>query len=179
MRHLQIASGTGYCGLMPRLALIVAAVALVAGCSREPDTQAFGTAFPEPARGLSYVAGGRCSLDLASGTPIPRGWRTDTAKPIRFSGWALEDPAKPASEWIVIELAAPGDRARFFAVTTFRSPRSDLAPAMGDGPGIRNAAYELVARADKLPRGRYAVRVLMKGGTGGLVCETGRVLELV
>jgi hypothetical protein len=161
------------------LLLVVAAV-VACGCSREPDTQAFGTAFPEPARNLSYVAGGRCSLDLASGTPSGRGWRTDTAKPIRFSGWALEDPAKPASDWIVVELAAPGDRVRHFAVSTFRNPRPDLAAGMGDGPGLRKAAFELVARADTLPRGRYAVRILMKSSTGGgLSCETGRVLELI
>jgi len=43
---------------------------------------------------------------------------------------------------------------------------------------VRNAAFELVARADALPRGRYAVRVLMRGGSGGLICDTGRVLEL-
>ncbi len=159
--------------------LIVVAAALVSGCSREPDTQAFGTAFPQPARNLTYVAGGRCSLDLATGTASGRGWRTDTAKPIRFSGWALEDPSKPASDWIVIELAASGDRVRYFAVSTFRNARPDLAAGMGDGPGLRNAAFELVARADTLPRGRYAIRVLMKSGTGGLSCETGRVLELI
>ena len=161
--------------------LVLAAVlasALVAACTREPDTQAFGTAFPEPARGLSFVAGGRCNLDSVSGTRFDRGWRTDAATPLKFSGWALEDVAKPASEWVVIELAAPGDRARYFAVTTFRSPRADLASALGDGPGVRNAAFELVARAETLPRGRYVVRVLMRGGTGGLTCETGRVLEL-
>ena len=162
-----------------RLVVAAAVVALVAGCSREPDTQAFGTAFPEPARGLSYVAGGRCNVDLASGTPTARGWRTDTTKPLRFSGWALEDPAKPASDWVVVELAAPGDRARYFAATTLRNPRADLAARLGDGPGIRRAAFELAARADTLPRGRYAIRVLMKGGSGGLICETGRVLELV
>jgi hypothetical protein len=153
--------------------LFVVAAAMVSGCSRDPDTQAFGTAFPEPARNLTYVAGGRCSLDLASGTPSGRGWRTDTAKPIRFSGWALEDPSKPASDWIVIELAAPGDRALYFAVATFRNPLPDLAAGMGDGPGLRKAAFELVARADTLPRGRYAIRVLMKGGTGGLSCDIG------
>src|SRR5262249_55259127 len=115
-----------------------------------------------------------------SGTPSGRGWRTDTAKPIRFSGWALEDPAKPASDWIVIELAAPGDRARYFAVSTFRNPRPDLAAGMGDGPGLRKAAFELAARADALPRGRYSIRILMKGGAGGgLSCDTGRAIELV
>ena len=158
---------------------IVLAVSLAAGCSREPESQAFGTAFPEPARGLTFGNGGRCSLDFASGTPSGRNWRTDTTKPIRFSGWALEDPAKPASSWVVIELAAPGDRARYFAVTTSRNARADLTAAMGDGPGLRNAAFELVARAETLPRGRYTIRVLMKGGTGGLICETGRVLELI
>ena len=157
---------------------LVFAVAASAGCSHEPDTQSFGTAFPEPARNITYVAGGRCSLDLASGAPMGRGWRTDTAKPLHFSGWALEDPSKPASEWIVIELAAPGDRARYFAVSTFRNPRPDLAAGMGDGPGLRRAAFELVARADALPRGPYAIRVLMKGDKGGLRCDTGRVLDL-
>lgn len=141
--------------------------------------QTFGTAFPEPARGLSYVAGGRCNLESVTGTPTARGWRTDSTKPIRFSGWALEDVAKPASEWIVVELAAPGDRARYFAVTTFRSPRTDLATGLGDGPGVRNAAFEVIARADPLPRGRYAVRILMRGGTGGLICESNRLVELI
>ena len=160
--------------------LLAAALAatLVAGCTKEPETQAFGTAFPEPARGLSFVAGGRCNIEFVTGVPAGRGWRTDTSKPLKFSGWALEDVAKPASEWIVVELAAPADRARYFAVTTFRSPRTDLASGLGDGPGVRNAAFELVARADALPRGRYAVRVLMRGGSGGLICDTGRVLEL-
>lgn len=159
--------------------LVLLAAALAAACSREPETQAFGTAFPAPARGLTYVAGGRCSLDAVTGTPVDRGWRADTAKPLRFSGWALEDPARPASEWVAIELAAPGDRARYFAATTFRSPRADLAASLGDGPGVRNAAFELVARADDLPRGRYAVRVLMRGSAGGVVCDTGRTLELI
>jgi hypothetical protein len=154
------------------------AAALAAACSSDADTQAFGTAFPEPARGLSYVAGGRCSLDFVTGTPTDRGWRSDTSTPLRFSGWALEDAAKPASVWIAVELAAPGDRTRYFAATTFRSPRPDLAPVLGDGPGVQNAAFELVARADDLPRGRYAVRVLMRGAAGGLVCDTGRTLEL-
>jgi len=160
--------------------LLAAALAatLVAGCTKEPETQAFGTAFPEPARGLSFVAGGRCNIEFVTGVPVGPGWRTDTSKPLKFSGWALEDVAKPASEWIVVELAAPADRARYFAVTTFRSPRTDLASGLGDGPGVRNAAFELVARADTLPRGRYVVRVLMRGGSGGLMCETNRVLEL-
>jgi hypothetical protein len=160
------------------LVAAVAAVALASGCANESDTQSFGTAFPEPARGLSFVAGGRCNVELVTGVPMERGWRTDTAKPLRIAGWALEDVAKPASEWIVVELAAPGGRARYFAVTTFRSPRADLLSALGDGPGVRNAAFELVARADTLPRGRYALRVLMRGGTGGLMCDTNRVLEL-
>jgi hypothetical protein len=30
-----------------------------------------------------------------------------------------------------------------------------------------------------MPRGRYALRVLMRGGTGGLTCDTGKVLELI
>jgi hypothetical protein len=161
----------------PALVAILAA-ALVAACSKEPDTQAFGTAFPEPARGLSFVAGGRCNLESVTGTPIDRGWRSDSAAALKFSGWALEDAAKPASEWIVVELAAPRDRARYFAVTTFRSPRADLAAALGDGPGVRSAAFELVARTDNLPRGRYAVRVLMRGAAGGVSCETNRVIEL-
>ena len=158
------------------VALVLAALA--AGCAKEADVQAFGTAFPEPARGLSFVVGGRCNLESVTATPIDRGWRSDSSKPIRFSGWALEDIAKPASEWIVIELAAPNDRARYFAATTFRSPRADLVPALGDGPGVKNAAFEVIARADMLPRGRYAVRVLMRGGTGGLICDTNRLLEL-
>ncbi|MEO8675485.1 MAG: hypothetical protein ABI569_07890 [Casimicrobiaceae bacterium] len=159
------------------LAAVVAS-ALASGCTNEANTQAFGTAFPEPARGLSFAPGGRCNVEFVTGVPMDRGWRTDTAKPLKFGGWALEDVAKPASEWIVVELAAPGDRARYFAVTTFRSARADLAYVLGDGPGARNAAFELVARADTLPRGRYVVRVLMLGGTGGLMCETNRVLEL-
>jgi len=171
----RAAVGRGRCFL----SLLIALGGLVVGCSREPEGQAFGTAFPEPARALTFVAGGRCSLDLASGTPSGRGWRTDTSKPLRLSGWALEDPAKPASDWIVIELAAPGDRARYFALTTFRNPRPDLAAGMGEGPGLRNAAFEVVARAETLPRGRYLIRVLMKGTNGGLICDTGRVLELV
>jgi hypothetical protein len=163
---------------VPRFVAALLVAALAGGCAQEPDTQAFGTAFPEPARGLSYVAGGRCGLDFVTGTPTSKGWRADTSKPLRFSGWALEDIARPASEWIVVELAGPGDRARFFAVTSFRSSRGDLAGALGDGPGVRNAAFELVARAEALPRGRYAVRLLMRGAASGLVCETGRVLEL-
>lgn len=161
-------------------ALLVAVVtaAFAVACTVEPEVQAFGTAFPEPARGLSFVAGGRCNVEFVSGTPIDRGWRSNSAKPIKISGWALEDVAKPASEWIVIELAAPGDRARYFASTTFRSARADLATGLGDGPGVRSAAFEVVARADALPRGRYAVRVLMRGGTGGLICQSNRVLEL-
>ena len=162
------------------VALTVAAVlTLAAACTREPDAQSFGTAYPELARGLTYASGGRCHLDIASGTPIAQGWRTDSSKPIWISGWALEDPAKPASEWVVIELAAPGDRARYFAVTAVRKPHAGLAALVGDGPGVRNAAFELVARADTLPRGRYAVRVLMRGATGGLTCDTGKVLELI
>jgi hypothetical protein len=157
---------------------VVAVLALAAACTREPEAQSFGTAYPELARGLSYANGGRCHLDIASGTPIDQGWRTDSSKPIWLSGWALEDPAKPASEWVVIELAAPLDRARYFAVTAVRKPHAELAFLIGDGPGVRNAAFELVARADALPRGRYAVRVLMRGGTGGLICDTGRVLDL-
>lgn len=155
------------------------AAILAGGCAREPETQAFGTAFPEPARGLSFVAGGRCDLDIASGKPIDRGWRADSSKPIWISGWALEDPAMPASDWIVIELAARGDRARYFAVSSVRKPHAELAARIGDSPGVRNAAFELAARADTLPRGRYAVRVLMPGKAGGLICETGRVLELI
>ena len=152
--------------------------ALVTSCAKEPDAQAFGTAFPEPARGLSFAAGGRCNLDAVTGTPIDHGWRSDGAEALKFSGWALEDVAKPASAWIVVELAAPGDRARYFAATTFRSSRTDLVSALGDGPGVRNAAFELSARADALPRGRYAVRLLKSGGAGGLICDPKRVLEL-
>lgn len=156
----------------------IVATAVATGCSKNADTQAFGTAFPEPARGLSFVEGGRCNLDFVTGAPIERGWRADTSQPIRFSGWALEDAAKPASEWVVIELAAPGDRARYFVVTTFRSSRADLAGALGDGPGVRNAAFEVIARADTIPRGRYLVRLLMRGTSGGLRCETNRRVEL-
>lgn len=163
---------------MRHLLVVALAAVLASGCTKEPETQAFGTAYPEPARGLSYANGGRCQLDIVSGTPIDRGWRADSSKPIWFSGWALEDPAKPASEWIVIELAAPRDRARYFAVSAVRKPHAELALRIGDGPGVRNAAFELVARANTLPLGRYAVHVLMPGATGGLICDTGRVLEL-
>jgi hypothetical protein len=162
-----------------RVFVALVATALAAGCSKEPDTQAFGTAFPEPARGISFVAGGRCNVDFVTGTPTDRGWRTDSSKPIKFSGWALEDAANAASEWVVVELAAPADRARYFAVTAFRSPRADLAGMLGDGPGLRNAAFELIARTDSLPRGRYAVRLLMRGGAEGLRCETNRQVELI
>ena len=158
---------------------LAAAIALAAACSREPEAQSFGSALPEPARGLSYVAGGQCHVDAASGTPIDRGWRNDTSKPIWISGWAFEDAAKPASDWVVIELAAPGDRARFFAVSTIRKRHAGLAARLGDGPGVRNAAFELAARADALPRGRYTVRVLMRGGSSGLICETRQVLDLI
>ena len=138
----------------------------LAACTREPEAQSFGTAFPEPARGLLYANGGRCHLDIASGTPIDQGWRTDSSKPIWISGWALEDPAKPGSEWVVVELAAPGDRARYLrGHDDPQAARRSSPRLIGDGPGVRNAAFELVARADALPRGRYAVRVLMRGGT--------------
>jgi hypothetical protein len=162
-----------------RIFAVALAAIIVGSCSQEPETQAFGTAFPEPARGLSFVAGGRCSIDFVTGSPIQRGWRADSAKPIKFSGWALEDVAKPASDWIVVELAVPGDRARYFVATTFRSPRADLASSLGDGPGIRNAAFEVLARADRLPHGRYVVRILMPGPTGGLICDSNRLIELI
>ena len=155
------------------------ALLLASACAQEPEPQAFSVAVSEPARGIAFTAGGRCNLDLVSGTPTRVGWRSDTVKPLRFSGWALEDVARPASEWIVVELVAPGDRARYFAVTTLRGARSDLAASLGDGPGVRNAAFELVARADAMPRGRYLIRLLMRGATGGLVCETGKMLELI
>src|SRR5258708_4390449 len=139
---------------MRNLLVVALAAVFASGCSKEPDAQAFGTGFPEPARGLSYANGGRCQLDIVSGTPIDRGWPGDSSKPIWFSGWALEAPAKPASEWIVIELAAPRDRARYFAVSAVRKPHAELASRIGDGPGVRNAAFELVARANTLPLGR-------------------------
>ena len=154
-------------------------LAFATGCSREPEAQAFGSAMPEQGRNISYVAGGQCHLDVVSGTLTPRGWRTNTDKATWISGWAYDDPARPPSEWVVVELAAPGDRARYFAVSTLRKPNAELAARFGDTPAARNAAFELVARADALPRGRYAIRVLMKGSSGGLRCETGRVLELL
>ena len=164
---------------MARIAATLVAALLAAACAREPERQPFGTAVPEQARGLAFVTGGRCGLDLVSGTETANGWRTTTVEPITFSGWALEDVARPASEWIVIELVASGERARFFAVTTQRGPRADLAATLGDGPGVRNAAFELVARAETLPRGRYAIRLRMRGVAGGLVCNTGRAVELI
>jgi len=164
---------------MGPIAALLVGLLVAAACTREPEPQAFSAAVPEPARGIAFTAGGRCNLDLVSGTPTRLGWRSDTVKPLRFSGWALEDVAKPASEWIVVELVAPGDRARYFTLTTLRGARGDLAATLGDGPGVRNAAFELVARADAMPRGRYAIRLLMRGATGGLVCETGKTLELI
>jgi hypothetical protein len=155
------------------------AAALLAACGKGPEPQSFGTAVPEPARGVAFAPGGRCNLDRASGTETRRGWRTDTVRPIRISGWAIEDVAQAAPPWIVVELVAPGDRARFFAVATVRSMRSDLAVSLGDGPALRNAGFELVARAESLPRERYAVYLLMHGATGGLACATGRTLELI
>ncbi len=164
---------------MWRVAAAMLVALLAVACTREPEPQAFGIAVPEPARGVAFAAGARCSVELVTGTANATGWRTDTVKPLRFSGWALEDVAYPASEWIVMELAASGERARFFAVTTTRGPRGDLVPTLGDGPGVRNAGFELVARADALPRGRYAIRLLMRGAAGGLVCDTRRVVELI
>ena len=164
--------------MRPLFPFVAAAVALAMGCSREPDAQAFGSAFPEPARNLSYVKGGRCNLDIASGAPTNRGWRTDASKTIWMSGWAYDDPSRRASDWVVVELAAPGDRARFFALSTIRKPHPQVIAQIGDVPASQNAAFELVARADTLPVGRYAIRVLMKGVGGGLICDTGRTLEL-
>ena len=161
------------------IALLVTAAALLAtACSREPEAQAFSSGLPPQARNLSYVAGGQCHIDAASGTPVIEGWRVNTSTPIWISGWAYDDPGRPASEWIVVELAAPGDRARFFAVSSVRKPNAEVTARLGNSPASHNAAFELVARADMLPRGRYSIRVLMKSEKGGLKCETGRVLDL-
>jgi hypothetical protein len=163
---------------MRAAAVLAAAMALASGCAREPEVQAFGMALPEPARGLTFVAGGSCNVESVSGTLGDRGWRVDTTKPLRISGWAYEEPSTPSSPWAVVELAAPGDRARYFAATTDRGPLLIAAPGL-DGPGVRSAAFDLVARADNLPRGRYVVRVLTRGTAGGLTCETKRPIELV
>jgi hypothetical protein len=167
-------------GVWVRWFAAVLATVLLAACGRGPEPQSFGSAVPEPARGLAFAPGGRCNLDLVSGTETPRGWRTSTVSPIRISGWAIGEVAQVGSPWVVVELVAPGDRARFFAVTTVRRMRSDLVTSLGDGPALSNAGFELVVRAESLPRERYAVYLLMRGGaTGGLACATGRTLELV
>ncbi len=156
------------------------AAVLAVACAKQPEPQSFGSAIPEPARGLAFVPGGRCNLEFVSGTGTRGGWRTGTLKPIVISGWALENATQTASPWVVVELVAPGDRARFFAVTTIRRPRPDVAAILGaNGPGLQNAGFELVASADSLPRGRYAVYLLIGSAARGLACATGRILEFI
>jgi hypothetical protein len=121
------------------------AALLAAACAREPERQPFGTAVPEPARGLVFVTVA-AAVSTSSAKRSRNGWRTTTVEPITFSGWALEDVARPASEWIVVELVASGERARFFAVTTQR-PRADLGRRSATVP-----AYAMPFRARRTRR---------------------------
>jgi hypothetical protein len=127
------------------IAAVAAAVALAAGCRRRSAGVRRGHA-----RAGAQPRTRKAAALIASGAPIERGWRADSSVPIWLSGWALEDPAKPASEWVVIELAAPGDRA-LFRVSMIRNPTPSWPRAWETAQAWRRRS--IVARADMLPRG--------------------------
>jgi hypothetical protein len=50
--------------------------------------------------------------------------------------------------------------------------------ALGPGPGLSKAAFELIAAPGDLPAGRYTVRLLFGSAAGGISCATPVPLEL-
>ena len=159
-------------------AAVAAVPVLLGACGDGEGVQSFSSGLPPEARGMSFVAGGRCSVDSISATRAEDVWRAGRDKPLRFSGWAIETSTMTTSDWLVVELAAPNDARRFFAGTTTRGERGDLMAALGAGPGLSKAAFELIAAPGDLPAGRYTVRLLFGSAAGGISCTTPVPLEL-
>ena len=56
--------------------------------------------------------------------------------------------------------------------------RDDLIYAIGPGPGIAKAAFELTGTLQRVPPGSFDVTLILRGPAGLVACSTDRQLEV-
>ena len=163
---------------VPRRLFVVAVVVILAGgCSKEPKRRRSAPRFPRPPADSRPSPAGRRSLDFVTESADPTRLGARLRKPIKFSGWALKTSrSRHRSGSSSSRCGAPRPRPLLCGDDCSWSPRTDLATGLGDGPAYATR-HSRWSRADWLPRGRYAVRILMRGGTDGLICESNRMVE--
>ncbi len=140
-----------------------------------------GTSFsqiaPPEFAGREPQAGGKCWLEAVNGAEPGAPWQVSRQHRVHFRGWAVDGATLSTSGWLVVRLTNAG--GRYYALTWARANREDVGRALGAGPGIAQAGFDLMGTLQQVPPGTYEIDVIIGAPTGPVSCATGRQLVAI
>ena len=151
------------------------AALVLAACAEYLGTS-FSEIAPQEISGRPVQAGGRCGLEAVNGVASGGPWHVSRARPANLRGWAIDPVSMTNSDWLVVELNPVGGGRPFYAITWARGVRDDLVYAIGPGPGIAKAAFELTGTFQRVPAGSFDVTLIVQASAGLVACRTQRQL---
>ena len=154
------------------------AAPLVLACALAACAEYLGTSFsqiaPPELGGREPQPGGQCWLETVNGVQPGEPWQVSRQRRVVFRGWALDGATLSTSVWLVVRLRNAG--GRYYAVTWARANREDVGRALGKGPGIAQAGFELIGTLQQVPPGTYDIDLVIGVPTGPVLCPSGRKL---
>jgi len=167
-----------------QIVLVLATVLLSIGCQKEYSATA--PKYQAPAGATEFTAsipgdidissrkleqGGKCSLDtvnkIAAGTATKIELNTD----LFMSGWAVDEQNASLGKTLMIELKNIDGKTNYYAATTTRGQRPDVAVALKNKK-YENSGFELVAVGKAVKAGKYGINILIIDEKTSTSCDT-------
>jgi hypothetical protein len=141
----------------------------------ETSLTALSGEIPAGIRGLEFVLGGKCAIDMINGISQTEVVSIDRTGAMAVEGWAFDDVAVNVPPELVLQLV-DGEQ-RYYGVLTRRGERDDLSQAFGNAV-FSQAGYAGLIDIASLPPAQYDVLVIQKQSHKNLVCPTYRKLTI-
>jgi hypothetical protein len=157
---------------------ILLAALTLAACAEYLGTS-FSEIAPPEISGREVRPGGRCWLEKVNGAPPGAPWPLSRQYRAFIQGWALDGATLSSSGWLIVRLTRTGGDQRYYALTSVRAARPDVARELGAAAASARPGFDLAATLQQVPPGTYDIDIVVGTPTGPVSCATGQRLIVV
>lgn len=163
---------------------VLTALLFFSGCQKEysataPKYQAplganeFTPTIPGDLSGRKIEQGGKCSLDSVNKIRAATATKVVLNTDLYLSGWAVDEQRVSPGKAIVVELRSADGKTIYYAATTTRGQRPDVATALKNRK-YENSGFELSAVSKAVTAGSYTINILIINKDGIISCDTSK-----
>jgi hypothetical protein len=193
----QRGSGKG-CGMRIKLSILVLSIIslVFTGCNNKTEapsvqlsstraqqfadlnSEVFSSSIPAVMSGKTFPPGGKGYAELLNNSRLLNVMKIKKDAGFLFEGWAIDDKFKTVPTIVIIHLSSNAEKGDFYAAATRSTrKRSDLVEVYKE-PTYESAGYILKGDLQKVPPGKYAIKIIQLSDRANMEMSTGITVEI-